>query len=271
MVNEDIRMRNWDGTQVRRKGEAQWHKPNQEEIEMIQEYERNEEEEEALLLTAAEEEEIQKETEDWEKEILQSVLKGNWEALKKPKITRHWTGKLLQGEQSEGNMIIRFESVFAKDSVDKVAAELGQMWEEQLRRCKNKSWEPFDEEEIQQAMDKWKRGKATRPDRVSQEALMRLAQGGEGIRVMTEELSDWLYRGKVTTEVSDSVTVLLKFYSLKFMNRGAGVIPGRSRCLPLSSYWLRSSSWDAPMRSSPTRCPGNLPDQANDLLTLSSS
>ena len=66
MVNEDIRMRNWDGTQVRRQGEAQWHKPNQEEIEMIQEYERNEEEEEALLLTAAEEEEILKAQEEWE-------------------------------------------------------------------------------------------------------------------------------------------------------------------------------------------------------------
>ena len=153
-----------------------------------------------------------KEREDWEKEILQSVLKGNWEALKKPKLTRQWTGKLLQDEQWKGNMTKRFEGIFAKDSVDKVAAELGQMWEEQLRRCKNKSWEPSDEEEIQQAMDKWKRGKATGPDRVSQEALMRLAQGGEGImlcRVMTEELSDWLYRGKVTTEVSDSVTVLL--------------------------------------------------------------
>ena len=149
---------------------------------------------------------------EWERELLQEVLKNNWHALqavkraRKPKL---WTGALTAEEGWQKRLKQHFESIFKTQNSEDVKRRVSSIWKNLERRCKICPWEPFSEEEMTKAMEKWKWGTSTEPDGVALEALRAMKQDRYWQQTLLEDFNDALYRGRLPETVKDSITVLL--------------------------------------------------------------
>ena len=149
---------------------------------------------------------------EWEREMLQGVLRNNWHALQARKRARKpqmWVGTLTAEEGWQKRMKHHFESVFRIQNGKGVRQQVHGIWKRLERKCKETAWDPFSEEELAFAMGKWKAGTSTGPDGVALEALRALHQDPHWRHTILEEFNDALYKGKLPGPVKESVTVLL--------------------------------------------------------------
>ena len=149
---------------------------------------------------------------EWEREILQEVLRNNWHALQARKRARKpkmWAGTLTAEEGWQKRLKQHFESIFKTQNGKEVSRQVQAIWRKLERQCKEVAWDPFSEEELAFTMGKWKAGKSTGPDGVALEALRALHQDPHWRQAILEEFNDALYKGKLPAPVKESVTVLL--------------------------------------------------------------
>ena len=178
------------------------------------------------------------EKDKWQRELLQEVLKNNWHALqtakrlRKPKL---WTGNLTAEEEWQKRMRQHFESIFNTQDAKEVERQVECIRRRLEARCKSEPWEPFSEDELLAAMEKWKNGTSTGPDGVALEALRVMVQDPHWQQVILEEFNDALYKGKLPEPVKDSITVLLP-------KEQAPKKWGATRPITLSTSCLKSQS-----------------------------
>ena len=150
--------------------------------------------------------------EQWHRDLLQEVLKNNWQALRAAKRTRSktvWTGNLTDEEGWQKRMKKHFESIFTQQPGGVVREQVREIWKRLERACKDTKWEPFSTEELAKAMEKWKGGKTTGPDGVAFEALKAAHQDEHWKGAILEEFNDALYKGRLPPRAKQSVTILI--------------------------------------------------------------
>ena len=142
--------------------------------------------------------------EQWQRELLQEVLRNNWHALHAVERSRKptmWAGKLTEEEGWQKRMRAHFESIFKKQDGEAVRDQVRKVWRRLERRCKEQPWEPFSAEELTKVMSKWKGGKSTGPDGVPFEALKALNQDDHWQHAILQEFNDALYEGKLPPDI----------------------------------------------------------------------
>ena len=147
----------------------------------------------------------------WNRELLQEVLRNNWHALqavKRSKKPTMWISNLTAEEGWQKRMRTHFESIFRKQDGEQVKQAVQVIWKRLERRCKDTQWEPFTPEELAAAMGTWKGGKSTGPDGVSFEALKALYQDTQWHSAILQELNDAFYKGRLLPDLKESITVL---------------------------------------------------------------
>ena len=150
--------------------------------------------------------------EEWHRELLQEVLRNNWQALQAAKRSRKptmWVANLTEGEGWQKRMKTHFESIFKQQEHGVIRKEVHAAWKRMERRCKEVPWEPFTCQELAAAMIKWKGGKSTGPDGIPFEALKTLYKDEQWKHIILQELNDALYKGKLPCSAKESITILI--------------------------------------------------------------
>ena len=97
---------------------------------------------------------------EWERELLQEVLRNNWHALqavkraRKPKL---WAGALTSEEGWQKRLKQHYEGIFKTQDGEAVQKSIAGIWKTLEKQCKH----------LTQAMEKWKWGTSTGPDGVA--------------------------------------------------------------------------------------------------------
>ena len=120
-----------------------------------------------------------------------------------------WGHRLITSTAWQSQLTQHFEAIFKQQPPDQVASEFARMRQLLNKRCKTCPYKPVQEEEIRAIQEKWRRKKATGPDRVSNEALEFFMSHKEATSKLIWVLDDALYKGNSPSSGYQDITVLL--------------------------------------------------------------
>ena len=140
------------------------------------------------------------------------AAKGDWQAYKQSKDKpqqMQWGHRLITAPRWQQQMTQHFEAIFKQQPADQVASEFQRMRKLLQTRCKHAPYNIVEEKELRAIQERWKRKKATGPDRVSNEALAFFLSQKTTASKLIWVLDDALCKGNSPSQGYQDVTVLL--------------------------------------------------------------
>ena len=148
----------------------------------------------------------------WDHQQAIKAAKGDWQAyrqsVQKPQ-QMQWGHKLILSHNWEAHMVAHFQSIFCQQPSHQVNAEITTMRKMLEQRCKQTPYQVVQEQELRDIQQKWRRKKATGPDRVSNEALSFFLSHPDTASKLIWTLDDAIYKGQSPTHQLQDITVLL--------------------------------------------------------------
>ena len=148
----------------------------------------------------------------WDHTQAVRATQGDWQAYKQSKDKpqqMQWGHRLITTTSWQQHLTTHFEDIFKQQPPDQVASEFARMRQLLNIRCKLSPYKPVEQEEIRAIQEKWKRKKATGPDRVSNEALEFFMSHSAAASKLIWVLDDSLYKGNSSSRGFQDITVLL--------------------------------------------------------------
>ena len=148
----------------------------------------------------------------WDHAQAIKAAKGDWQAYRQSKQQpqqMQWGHKLILSQDWEANMVAHFQSIFCQQPSQQVNAEINTMREMLEQHCKQAPYTTVQEQELRDIQQKWRRKKATGPDRVSNEALSFFLSNPDTASKLIWTLDDAIYKGQSPTHQLQDITVLL--------------------------------------------------------------
>ena len=153
-----------------------------------------------------------REKKKWDHTQAVKAARGDWQAYRQNKDKpqqMQWGHRLITSAAWQSQLTQHFEAIFKQQPPDQVASEFARMRQLLNARCKLCPYKPVEEEEIRAIQEKWRRKKATGPDRVSNEALDFFMSHKEAASKLIWVLDDALYKGNSPSSGYQDITVLL--------------------------------------------------------------
>ena len=148
----------------------------------------------------------------WDHTQAVRATQGDWQAYKQSKDKpqqMQWGHRLITATAWQQQLRTHFEDIFKQQPPDQVASEFARMRQLLTVRCKHTPYKRVEQGEIQAIQEKWKRKKATGPDRVSNEAIQLFTSHTEATSKLIWVLDDSLYKGNSPSRGFQDITVLL--------------------------------------------------------------
>ena len=153
-----------------------------------------------------------RERKKWDHAIAVKAAKGDWNAyqssMDKPQQAL-WGHRLISQQNSQHSMTTHFEAIFRQQPEARVNSEFQRMRQLLTARCKQAPYQAITMQELRDIQDKWRRKKATGPDRVSNEALIFFLGHNDTANKLHWALEDALYKARSPIAALQDITILL--------------------------------------------------------------
>ena len=148
----------------------------------------------------------------WDHAQAVKAAKGDWQANRQSKENpqhMQWGHRLITKEHWRRQMTKHFEAIFKQQPGQQIREEFAKMRQLLEQRCKETPYKLVEEKELRAIQARWRRKKATGPDRVSNEALSFFPSHNSAASKLIWTLDDTLYKGLSPSRDFQDITVLL--------------------------------------------------------------